>query len=904
MRTARRRVRRGRGGPAGRGRRVLRRADPAGDERRRGARAAPGGRRADVGQAVLPLRRRRAGSTATPGRRRRRQRPSRGRNSRVAAPRQLRRDLDAGPVGVPLVRRLGPGVPLRGARPGRPAASPRSSSCCCCASGTCTPTGRSRPTSGRSATSTRRCTPGRRCACSRSTAARDHDFLARVFHKLLLNFTWWVNRKDADGQQRLRGRLPRAGQHRPDRPVRGAAGGRRARAERRHRVDGDVRPQPARDGARARRGATPPTRTWRPSSSSTSPTSRRRMRAQGLWDEEDGFFYDVLAFADGSTAAAAGALDGRAAAAVRRHDARRATLARLPEFAARFALVHRAPPAVPRGRRRRARTRRSRRPAAGGGRRRPAACGCSRTMLDEEEFLSPHGLRALSRRHRRAAVLARRSAAPAYTVDYEPGESTSGLFGGNSNWRGPVWFPVNYLLIEALRRYARFFGDDLLVEHPTGSGARLHAGRRSPTTCPGGWSGCSSTTRTAGGRSSAATSCSQTDPRWHDQLLFHEYFHGDTGRGAGRLAPDRLDRAGGRPDPADGMGGHLTLCALSRRSSQATTTRCGAVSAASTIRSAATKACQPPASCPQPQHGGEGRGGGQRSAAGEPPERTGEPAGREVGRVRRVLREQPGDVAHAVPAAEVGAERGERRRDRGGRSEQGQLGRGGPTAAGEPDGDRGARPPARRPPAGPARRRRAAAPSSPARAGPAPARRRPDVPPAAARRWLRRTRPPRGRRCAAGIPTAGRRRPSRRRRSARPKPRRRPRAPAPATRGRPRARPPPAARTRRRRARGGGARGRARSPGTRWSTAPCGRPRAGPRRAAPRPPGPSRRGRAAGRRGRRPRRLRERRPPPGRGGEGRGGVRPGRPAPPAPARRGTKTVTSPRVTACRISHHK
>ena len=91
-------------------------------------------------------------------------------------------------------------------------------------------------------------------------------------------------------------------------------------------------------------------------------------------------------------------------------------------------------------------------------------------LLDEDEFLSPHGLRALSRGAPRPARSRSTSAASHVTVDYEPGESTTGLFGGNSNWRGPVWFPVNYLVIEALRRYARFFGDDFTVEYPTGSG--------------------------------------------------------------------------------------------------------------------------------------------------------------------------------------------------------------------------------------------------------------------------------------------------------------------------------------------------------------------------------------------------------------------------------------------------
>jgi hypothetical protein len=152
-------------------------------------------------------------------------------------------------------------------------------------------------------------------------------------------------------------------------------------------------------------------------------------------------------------------------------------------------------------------------------------------MLDENEFLSPHGVRSLSRFHLEhplevtiGGVVAR--------VDYEPAESQSGSFGGNSNWRGPVWMPVNYMLVDCLRRYQRYLGDDFTIEVPTGSGNRLtlHAvadaladrlvsiflidedGRRP---CYG------ESTRF------------QNDPSWRDHLMFHEYFHGDTGAGLG-----------------------------------------------------------------------------------------------------------------------------------------------------------------------------------------------------------------------------------------------------------------------------------------------------------------------------------------------------------------------------------
>ena len=99
-----------------------------------------------------------------------------------------------------------------------------------------------------------------------------------------------------------------------------------------------------------------------------------------------------------------------------------------------------------------------------------------RAMLDPDEFLSDHGLRALSRRHHGEPAAASTSTASPPTLDYEPGESTSGLFGGNSNWRGPVWFPINYLLIEALRVYDRFLGDAFKVECPTGCGTQLSLG--------------------------------------------------------------------------------------------------------------------------------------------------------------------------------------------------------------------------------------------------------------------------------------------------------------------------------------------------------------------------------------------------------------------------------------------
>jgi hypothetical protein len=154
-----------------------------------------------------------------------------------------------------------------------------------------------------------------------------------------------------------------------------------------------------------------------------------------------------------------------------------------------------------------------------------------RYLADEAEFLSPYGVRSVSRFHRERPYVFRHGGRE-FRVDYEPGEGVSGLFGGNSNWRGPIWFPMNYLIVEALERYDHFYGDELRVECPAGSGEWLTLGEvareisarlvriflrgddgRRP--CHGG------DDRFAG------------DPAWSDLLLFHEYFHGDTGRGLG-----------------------------------------------------------------------------------------------------------------------------------------------------------------------------------------------------------------------------------------------------------------------------------------------------------------------------------------------------------------------------------
>src|SRR5215469_1108167 len=154
-----------------------------------------------------------------------------------------------------------------------------------------------------------------------------------------------------------------------------------------------------------------------------------------------------------------------------------------------------------------------------------------RVLLDESEFLSPHGLRALSAWHKEHPYTIDVEGYRA-SIDYEPAESTTPLFGGNSNWRGPIWFPVNYLVISALERYQRFFGDDLSIEYPTGSGRYLTLDAIASDLCD---RLISLFARDADGKRPCfgGTEILQTDPAWRDNLIFSEYFNGDDGAGLG-----------------------------------------------------------------------------------------------------------------------------------------------------------------------------------------------------------------------------------------------------------------------------------------------------------------------------------------------------------------------------------
>ena len=249
-----------------------------------------------------------------------------------------------------------------------------------------------------------------------------------------------------------------------------------------------------------------------------------------MWDEEDGFFYDVLRLPDGTgTRIKVRSLVGLlplCATTVIGAD----VIERFPRIAGKVRaflernqdlLTNIADPLVPGAHGRRllslVNEEKLRRILA--------------RMLDEERFLGPHGIRSISRWHLDHPYTFY-AGGTELAVQYEPAESTSGMFGGNSNWRGPVWFPINLLLIRALLQHYRYYGDDLKVECPTGSGTMMNLfevaqelSRRLATTFM----------RDEAGRRPVygGTRLFQEDPHWRDLILFYEYFHGDNGAGLG-----------------------------------------------------------------------------------------------------------------------------------------------------------------------------------------------------------------------------------------------------------------------------------------------------------------------------------------------------------------------------------
>ncbi len=387
----------------------------------------------------------------------------------------------------------------------------------------------------------------------------DHDFLARLLPKLLMNFTWWVNRIDPEGDHLFAG---------------GFLGLDNISALDRSNLPPGGRLEQA-DGT-----------TWMAFYALTLLGMARiladvddawtdievkfvehfvliveAMHSQGLWDDEDGFFYDVFHAADGSTVpikvrSIVGVLPLLATVMLRPDVVRSVGVLRK-----RFGRFFESQDAVGA----RALGRVTAVPGSDGLAIGVIPPGATRRVLervfDEGEFLSPYGLRALSRYHADHPVSVD-LAGTLVSVDYEPAESRTGMFGGNSNWRGPVWMPVNYLVLRNLQRYARALGASATTEYPTGSGRSIPLAdcaedlRRRLVSLflrgPDGRRPCHGWVPRL-----------QDDPRWRDNVVFNEYFHGDNGAGLGAshqtgwtgLVADLICR----PDPFAGDGRFFDL---------------------------------------------------------------------------------------------------------------------------------------------------------------------------------------------------------------------------------------------------------------------------------------------------------------------------------------------------------
>jgi hypothetical protein len=352
----------------------------------------------------------------------------------------------------------------------------------------------------------------------------DYEFLERILHKLSINFTWWVNRQDPDGNNLFSGGFLGLDNIAPfDRsklPV----------GSNLQQSDGTAwMAMYALNLLELALQLAAHDRTYEDLATKFFEHFTYiavAMNDLGLWDEEDGFFYDVFHGQDGERVpvrvrSMVGLIPLFAVTVVEAD-----VMNRLPGFRARLEWFeqHRPHFASVCGHSQRPGMRDSRLLSIISPERLARVLA---RMLDEDEFLSPHGVRALSRYHADHPFEISVDGMTA-RVDYEPGESTTGLFGGNSNWRGPVWFPVNHMIVQSLLRFHSFLGPDFTVEYPTGSGRRETlvgvaddlSARLSSLFLPGG-----------DGRRPVHPDGWPAE--WRGLIPFHEYFHGDTGAGLG-----------------------------------------------------------------------------------------------------------------------------------------------------------------------------------------------------------------------------------------------------------------------------------------------------------------------------------------------------------------------------------
>ncbi|MBA2503608.1 MAG: glucosidase [Pyrinomonadaceae bacterium] len=377
----------------------------------------------------------------------------------------------------------------------------------------------------------------------RASGVRDRLFLERVFQKLLLNFTWWVNRKDVEGNHIFAGGflgLDNIGVFDRSQALPSGASLDQADGTAWMAFYCGTMLTIALELARGDEAYEDVASKFFEHFIHIT-DAINSLGGSGLWDEKDGFYYDRMVAEGRETRLRVRSLVGLVpllAVEILEAD----MIDGLPGFTKRmrWLLENRADLArytsymeagsegahgEPENQRRHS----HRLLAIPSRERLQRVLGY---VLDENEFLSPYGIRSLSRVHREQPFTLKAFDVTERRVEYTPGESDTGLFGGNSNWRGPVWFPVNYLLVEALERYGHFYGDGFRVECPTGSGKLMNLtevaqeieSRLARIFLPDENNRCA--WQGEDHRYAA-------DPHWCDLTLFHEYFHGDTGRGLG-----------------------------------------------------------------------------------------------------------------------------------------------------------------------------------------------------------------------------------------------------------------------------------------------------------------------------------------------------------------------------------
>lgn len=362
----------------------------------------------------------------------------------------------------------------------------------------------------------------------------DKKFLERVFQKLLLNFTWWVNRKDVEGKNVFQGGflgMDNIGVF--DRNMALPTGGYLSQS------DGTswmgmyclnmlaIALELATENSSYEDIAS---KFFEHFLYIADAMNQMGEGEESLWDETDGFYYDMLHCPNGSyvplkVRSMVGLIPLLAVETIEPE-----TLEQLPGFRQRMEwFIHNRP---------NLKKNVACMETPGVGARRLLAIAYSdklrrilEKMLDEKEFFSDYGIRSVSKFHAEHPYIFNVNG-DSYCVNYEPAESSSGLFGGNSNWRGPVWFPINYLIIEALQKFHHYLGDDFKIECPAGSGQMMNL-----------WEVAIELSqrmiriflKTESGQRPVYGDLEifQTNPHWRDLILFHEYFHGDNGAGLG-----------------------------------------------------------------------------------------------------------------------------------------------------------------------------------------------------------------------------------------------------------------------------------------------------------------------------------------------------------------------------------